>query len=75
MIATQNNRAAKEQSSVADNEEKGETRDIVAKIINWGSGAKSSGKDYSKGTEPCVLSSLSPLGSSLNSYFCFCACA
>lgn len=49
MIATQNNKAAKEQSSVADSEEKGETRDIVAKIINWGSGAKSSGKDYSLG--------------------------
>lgn len=47
MKATQNNRAAKEQSSVAGSEEKGETRDIVAKIINWGSGAKSSGKDYS----------------------------
>ena len=49
MIATQNNRAAKEQSSVAGNEEKGETRNIVAKIINWGSGTKSSGKDYSLG--------------------------
>lgn len=49
MIATQNNKAAKEQSSVAGSEERGETRDIVAKIINWGSGAKSSGKDYSLG--------------------------
>lgn len=34
----------KEQSSHSDQDEKGETRDIVAKIINWGSGAKSSGK-------------------------------
>ena len=33
----------------ADNDEKGQTRDIVAKIINWGTGAKSSGKDYSLG--------------------------
>ncbi len=49
MIATQNNRAAKEQSPVADNKEKGETRDIVAKIISWGTGTKGSGKDYSLG--------------------------
>lgn len=49
IIATQNNRAAKEQSSVADNKEKGETRDIVAKIISWGTGTKGSGKDYSLG--------------------------
>lgn len=40
-----------EQSSVTltEESEKGETRDIVAKIINWGTGAKSSGKDYSLG--------------------------
>lgn len=49
MIVTQNNRAAKKQSSVADNKEKGETRDIVAKIISWGTGTKGSGKDYSLG--------------------------
>lgn len=49
MIAAQNNRSAKELSSVAANDEKGETRDIVARIINWGKGAKSSGKDYSLG--------------------------
>lgn len=30
-----------EQSSMSDNDEKGTTRDIVAKIINWGTGAKS----------------------------------
>lgn len=37
MLATQkNDRAAKDQSSLADNEEKGRTRDIVAKIISWG---------------------------------------
>ena len=29
--------------------EKGETRDIVAKIIGWGTGGKNSGKDYSLG--------------------------
>lgn len=46
-----NQYSLKDQSSVSlcNNEEKGETRDIVAKIINWGSGAKSSGKDYSLG--------------------------
>lgn len=39
MLATQkNDRAAKDQSSLADNEEKGQTRDIVAKIISWGTG-------------------------------------
>lgn len=37
----------KEQSS--HSEEKGDTRDIVAKIINWGTGSKNSGKDYSLG--------------------------
>ena len=41
--------ADREQSSHSNNEEKGRTRDIVAKIISWGSGAKSSGKDYSLG--------------------------
>lgn len=46
-----NQYSLKDQSSVSlcNNEEKGETRDIVAKIISWGSGAKSSGKDYSLG--------------------------
>lgn len=39
----------KEQSSHSDKEEKGETRDIVAKIISWGTGTKGSGKDYSLG--------------------------
>ncbi len=49
-ISTQNNnRAVMEQSSMSDNDEKGTTRDIVAKIISWGSGTKSSGKDYSLG--------------------------
>lgn len=41
--------ADREQSSHSDNEERGRTRDIVAKIISWGSGSKSSGKDYSLG--------------------------
>lgn len=50
VLATQNNKAGKELCSLADdNEEKGQTRDFVAKIINWGTGAKSSGKDYSLG--------------------------
>lgn len=50
MLATQNNkRAATEQSSLAGTGEKGETRDIVAKIIGWGTGGKNSGKDYSLG--------------------------
>lgn len=39
----------KGQSSLTEEDEKGQTRDVVAKIINWGSGAKSSGKDYSLG--------------------------
>lgn len=39
-----------DQSSLPLNSiEKGETRDIVAKIISWGTGAKNSGKDYSLG--------------------------
>lgn len=39
-----------EQSSIPlNNEEKGTTRDIVAKIIGWGTGGKNSGKDYSLG--------------------------
>lgn len=33
----------------AEAESKGETRDIVAKIISWGTGTKGSGKDYSLG--------------------------
>lgn len=33
----------------AEAENKGETRDIVAKIISWGTGTKCSGKDYSLG--------------------------
>lgn len=49
IIAAQNNKAAKELSSLTGNEEKGQTRDIVAQIISWGKGAKSSGKDYSLG--------------------------
>ena len=49
IIAAQNNKAAKELSSLTGNEEKGQTRDIVAQIISWGSGTKSSGKDYSLG--------------------------
>lgn len=44
-----NNSVVKGQSSLTGNEEKGQTRDIVAKIISWGSGTKSSGKDYSLG--------------------------
>lgn len=46
-----NQYSLKDQSSgsLCNNEEKGETRDIVAKIISWGSGSKSSGKDYSLG--------------------------
>lgn len=47
--AVLNNSLVTEQSSLTREDEKGETRDIVAKIINWGSGAKSSGKDYSLG--------------------------
>lgn len=43
----QNNTATvKKQSSVAGNEEKGETRDIVIKIISLGYSAKSSENDY-----------------------------
>lgn len=39
-----------EQSSITlKADEKGSTRDIVAKIISWGSGTKGSGKDYSLG--------------------------
>lgn len=39
-----------EQSSITlKADEKGSTRDIVAKIISWGAGTKSSGKDYSLG--------------------------
>lgn len=50
MLATQKyNTKAKELCSVALNGEKGETRDIVAKIIGWGTGGKNSGKDYSLG--------------------------
>lgn len=44
-----NNSVVKGQSSLTGEDEKGQTRDIVAKIISWGSGAKSSGKDYSLG--------------------------
>lgn len=40
----------KEQSSHSDNEEKGETRDIVAKIISWGTGTKGSGKELQSWT-------------------------
>lgn len=47
--AVLNNSLVTERSSLTREDEKGETRDIVAKIINWGSGAKSSGKDYSLG--------------------------
>ena len=55
MLATQkNDRAAREQSSLADNEEKGRTRDIVAQIIAWGTGTKSSGKDYSLGRSAII---------------------
>ena len=50
MLATQKyNTKAKELCSVALNGKKGETRDIVAKIIGWGTGGKNSGKDYSLG--------------------------
>lgn len=49
MMATQNNKAAKELGSLTGNEEKGQTRDFVAKIISWGTGTKNSGKDYSLG--------------------------
>lgn len=39
-----------EQSSISlKSDEKGSTRDIVAKIISWGTGTKGSGKDYSLG--------------------------
>ena len=39
-----------EQSSITlKTDEKGSTRDIVAKIISWGTGTKGSGKDYSLG--------------------------
>lgn len=44
-----NNSLVKELCSVTRDEEKGETRDIVAKIVNWGTGSKNSGKDYSLG--------------------------
>lgn len=44
-----NNSLVTELCSVTREDEKGEARDIVAKIINWGSGARSSGKDYSLG--------------------------
>ena len=45
-----------EQSSLPLNSiEKGETRDIVAKIISWGTGAKNSGKDYSLGRSAIYL--------------------
>ena len=43
------NSIVKEQSSLTSDEEKGQTRDIVAKIIGWGTGGKNSGKDYSLG--------------------------
>lgn len=50
MESGENQYSPKEQSSLPLNhEEKGQTRDIVAKIISWGSGTKSSGKDYSLG--------------------------
>lgn len=50
MLATQKYNKAVEQSSLAlNNEEKGRTRDVVAKIIGWGTGGKNSGKDYSLG--------------------------
>lgn len=43
-----NNRAVKELWSLTGDEQ-GQTRDVVAKIIKWGTGGKSSGKDYSLG--------------------------
>lgn len=44
-----------DQSSLPLNSiEKGETRDIVAKIISWGTGNKSSGKDYSLGRSAII---------------------
>lgn len=45
ILSKQNNRAATEHCSLAGNDEKGETRDIVAKKIKWGA----SGKDFSLG--------------------------
>ena len=50
MKSGENQYSPKEQSSLPlKNEERGQTRDFVAKIISWGSGTKSSGKDYSLG--------------------------
>lgn len=50
MKSGENQYSPMEQSSIAPlDDEKGTTRDIVAKIISWGKGAKSSGKDYSLG--------------------------
>lgn len=50
MKSGENQYSPMEQSSIPlQNSEKGATRDIVAKIISWGTGAKSSGKDYSLG--------------------------
>lgn len=44
------NSLVKDQSSLTrDSDEQGQTRDVVAKIIKWGTGGKSSGKDYSLG--------------------------
>lgn len=50
MKSGENQYSPMEQSSIPlrDNE-KGTTRDIVAQIISWGKGTKSSGKDYSLG--------------------------
>lgn len=47
MKSGKNQYSPKEQSSLPPEvKEKGQIRDIVAKIISWGTGTKSSGKDY-----------------------------
>lgn len=50
MKSGENQYSPKEQGSIPlITDEKGTTRDIVAKIISWGTGTKGSGKDYSLG--------------------------